>query len=182
MSSNVRPPRLRAVVVGASLAGLSSVAVLADRFDEVVVVERDDLPSSPRERCGVPQGRHAHALLPCGLTRLEGWFPGLTGQLVSDGAAYLDAGKDVLWYQGGGLRRTFVSGVKGPVASRALIEHHVRRRALVLPNVTLRTAGAVGATFSPDGGTVTGLELDDGTVIGADLIVDASGRPARSVR
>jgi phytoene dehydrogenase-like protein len=33
----------RVVVIGASMAGLLAARVLADRFDEVTVVERDDL-------------------------------------------------------------------------------------------------------------------------------------------
>ena len=131
-------PRRRAVVLGASMAGLSAAAVLASRFDEVVIVERDELPDEPGDRRGVPQGRHAHGLLPAGLERLEGWFPGLTEELVAGGARYLDIGADVLWYQGGGFRHRFQSGMKGPVGSRALLEHHVRRRVLALPNVSLR--------------------------------------------
>jgi 2-polyprenyl-6-methoxyphenol hydroxylase-like FAD-dependent oxidoreductase len=53
-----------AVVFGAGLAGLLCARVLADRFERVTVVERDRLSGGPRR--GVPQGRHAHALLPRG--------------------------------------------------------------------------------------------------------------------
>ena len=49
-----------AVVLGASLAGLASAAVLAQRFERVTIVERDGLPESGRHRKGVPQGRHVH--------------------------------------------------------------------------------------------------------------------------
>lgn len=176
------PTRRTAVVVGASMAGLSAAAVLSSRFDEIVIVERDLLPGVPAVRRGVPQGRHAHALLAGGSGRLEGWFPGLTDELVADGARHVDIGHDVLWHQGG-LRHRFPSGVRAPVASRELIEHHVRRRTLALPNVTLRTGvGGAGVTVSADGGTVTGLSLDDGTTLPSDLVVDASGRAARSLR
>ena len=176
-------PRRRAVVLGASMAGLSAAAVLASRFDEVVIVERDELPDEPGDRRGVPQGRHAHGLLPAGLERLEGWFPGLTEELVAGGARYLDVGADVLWHQGGGFRHRFQSGVKGPVCSRALLEHHVRQRVLALPNVSLRQgAAAAGVTTTPDASTVTGVTLDDGTTLPADLVVDATGRAARSLR
>jgi len=77
------------------MAGLSAAAVLAARFTSVVIVERDVLPESPSDRKGVPQGRHAHALLPAGLQRLEGWFPGLTHQLVAAGAHEADVGRSV---------------------------------------------------------------------------------------
>lgn len=62
-----RTPRRTAVVIGASMAGLSAAAVLASRFASVVIVERDVVPDQPAARKGVPQGRHAHGLLPPGL-------------------------------------------------------------------------------------------------------------------
>ena len=177
-----RTARRTAVVIGGSMAGLSAAAVLATRFASVVVVERDVLPDGPVDRRGVPQGRHAHGLLPAGLERLEGWFPGLTQELVDAGAHPVDIGLDALWYQGGGHRPRFATGMSGPVASRALLEHHVRRRALALPNVTLRSGAAVTGLTTDDRSTVTGVQLDDGTTLSADLVVDASGRTAASLR
>lgn len=57
-----------AVVVGASMAGLLAARVLADAYRRVTIVERDPLPESGSARKGVPQGRHAHGLLPRVLT------------------------------------------------------------------------------------------------------------------
>ena len=177
------PPRRRAAVIGASMAGLSAAAVLSSRFSEVVIVERDELPVTPQPRRGVPQTRHLHALLPGGLELLEGWFPGLSRQLVAAGARDMDVGTEMLWFQAGGLRRRFASGVKVPVASRMLIEHQVRQRTLELPTVALRDGSTIaGLTTSPDGATVTGIRFEDGTTLAADLVVDATGRPARSIR
>lgn len=175
-------PRSTAVVIGGSMAGLSAAAVLAPRFGSVVIVERDVLPDHPADRKGVPQGRHAHGLLPPGMIRLEGWFPGLIEELVAAGAPLLDIGNDALWFQGG-YRRRFPTGIRGPLASRALLEFHVRRRTLALPNVTLRAgAGVVGLLTDDDGTQVTGVHLADGTDLPADLVVDASGRQGRSLR
>jgi 2-polyprenyl-6-methoxyphenol hydroxylase-like FAD-dependent oxidoreductase len=62
----------RAVVVGAGVAGLCAAAAVAPRYREVVIVERDELPAGASPRRGVPQGRHAHALLPgAGLDHLN---------------------------------------------------------------------------------------------------------------
>ena len=55
-----------AVVVGASMAGLLAARVLAGTYRRVTVIERDPLPDSGSQRKGVPQGRHAHGLLPRG--------------------------------------------------------------------------------------------------------------------
>lgn len=53
-----------AVVLGASMGGLLAARVLADAYRRVTIVERDPLPESVLDRKGVPQGRHAHGLLP----------------------------------------------------------------------------------------------------------------------
>jgi len=52
-----------AVVVGAGLGGLSAARVLADYFDEVIILDRDELPDDAVPRPGVPQGKHPHVLL-----------------------------------------------------------------------------------------------------------------------
>jgi hypothetical protein len=65
-----------AVVIGSSIGGLLAARALADFFTQVTLLERDLLPSEPENRRGVPQGRHAHGLLPTGLNALEGFFPG----------------------------------------------------------------------------------------------------------
>jgi len=172
----------RAVVIGASMAGLSAAAVVASRFGEVVLVDRDPMGDEPADRRGVPQGRHAHGLLPAGLQCIESWLPGYTDDLVASGARLADLAHDVLWHQGGGRRVRYRSGVRGPVASRALLEHHLRRRVLDLPNVTLRTgAGASGLTATADKRAITGIALEDGETLTADLVVDASGRAGRTV-
>ena len=54
------------VVLGGSMSGLLAARVLADAYQQVTVVDRDALPARAADRKGVPQGRHAHALLPRG--------------------------------------------------------------------------------------------------------------------
>src|SRR5215471_13541926 len=53
----------QAVVIGAGMAGLTAAAALADHFDNIVILERDGLPSEPMHRAGTPQARHVHGLL-----------------------------------------------------------------------------------------------------------------------
>ena len=43
----------RAVVLGASLAGLLAARVLADAYAEVMVIDRDQLPEASAHRRGV---------------------------------------------------------------------------------------------------------------------------------
>ena len=62
----------QAVVIGAGMGGLTAAGALADCFDQIVVLERDTLPSEPAYRAGTPQARHVHALL---LSHVQAFVP-----------------------------------------------------------------------------------------------------------
>ncbi|HUK72782.1 MAG TPA: hypothetical protein VLW50_29165 [Streptosporangiaceae bacterium] len=66
----------QAVVLGASMAGLLAARVLSERFERVIVIERDLLPPAGEQRRGVPHGRHLHGLHPRGREILDELFPG----------------------------------------------------------------------------------------------------------
>ena len=74
-----------AVVLGAGMAGLLAARVLADAYGRVTVLDRDPLPDGTQPRRGVPQGRHAHLLVPRGAEILDGLFPGLLDDLAAEG-------------------------------------------------------------------------------------------------
>ena len=57
----------QAVVIGAGMSGPTAAGALAERFDQVFVLERDTLPSEPTYRAGTPQDWHVHGLLGSGL-------------------------------------------------------------------------------------------------------------------
>jgi 2-polyprenyl-6-methoxyphenol hydroxylase-like FAD-dependent oxidoreductase len=171
-----------AVVIGASMAGLCAARVLSMRFDRVLVVERDELPDGPDARRLVPQGRHPHLLLPAGARLLENWFPGILDDLRASGAVDVDLAKDFYWYQSCGCQRRPASEARGPAMSRPLLESTVRRRVGLLANVTLRDRTAVEGLIADAPGTrITAVRLAGGETIASDLVVDASGRGARSL-
>src|ERR1700720_1838392 len=85
----------QAVVIGAGMGGRTAAGALADCFDQVVVLERDTLPSEPVYRAGTPQARHVHALLLSGQRALSELFPGFEERLAWAGAVPLRAGLDV---------------------------------------------------------------------------------------
>jgi len=178
----------RAIVVGASMAGLCAARVLSQRFGEVLVIDHDELPGEPAFRRGVPQARHAHALLLSGQQRLQAWFPGLGGELLAHGALPF-RGAQLRWFQAGGVRlrlRDADHSHPGALCSRPMLEHHVRARVAGLPNVALRH-GHVEDVLAGRGArsaavTVTGVRLAGDERLHADLVVDASGRAARSLR
>jgi len=61
----------RPIVVGGSLSGLLAARVLSAAYDEVLIFDRDQIPSSIGPRRGVPQGRHVHGLLARGAVALD---------------------------------------------------------------------------------------------------------------
>ena len=174
----------RAVVIGAGMAGLTAAGALADRFDQVVVLERDTLPSEPAYRAGTPQARHVHALLLSDQRALSELFPGFEQDLAQAGAVPLRAGLDVRIERQG--YHPFPQRDLGWISyavSRPTIERAVRARVEGRGNTTLRQRCRVQEVLaSPDGEAVTGVRYDneDGAseTIAADLVVDASGRGA----
>jgi 2-polyprenyl-6-methoxyphenol hydroxylase-like FAD-dependent oxidoreductase len=174
----------QAVVIGAGMAGLTAAGALADRFDQVVVLERDTLPSEPRYRAGTPQARHVHALLLSGQRALSELFPGFEQDLARAGAVPLRAGLDVRMERPGYdpfPQRDL--GWFSYAVSRPTIERAVRQRVESRANTTLRQrCRAQEVLASPNGGAVTGVRYENGNgaseTIAADLVVDASGRGA----
>ena len=182
----MQPIGERAVVLGASMGGLLAARVLADAYERVTVVERDQLPPPGGQRRGVPQGRHAHGLLMRGHQALEELFPGLTGELVARGAMHGDMQVTVRWYNDGLCLRQAPSDLPGLLVSRPLLEGHVRRRLLDLPNVeVVERCDVAGLAATDDRRRVTGARVirrADGSaeeVLAADLVVDATGRGSR---
>jgi 2-polyprenyl-6-methoxyphenol hydroxylase-like FAD-dependent oxidoreductase len=180
----------RAVVLGASMAGLLTARALSDFFETVTVVERDVLPDNPVNRRGVPQGRHAHGLLSRGAQALEELFPGLLDELVLAGAPYFD-GQDLskLHYNLGGHRVVSTGSAEdfsAYVTSRPFLEYHVRRRVRAVANVMLLDDhDVVELTSTPDRGRITGVRTvnrhsREESTLAADLVVDATGRGART--
>jgi 2-polyprenyl-6-methoxyphenol hydroxylase-like FAD-dependent oxidoreductase len=177
----------RAVVLGASLAGLLAARVLADAYAKVTVIDRDQLPQTPMNRRGVPHGRHAHGLLTGGQQALEELFPGLTAELVAHGAPVGDMLANGRWYLNGHRLRQAHAGLVALSPSRPLLEGQIRARVRALPNVAfVDRCDIIGLVATPDGRRVTGarvLHRADGSaeqVLGADLVIDATGRGSRT--
>src|SRR5262245_51629827 len=81
----------RAVVIGASIAGLAVARALSEHFHEIVVIERDTLPlDRPQHRPGVAQSWHLHNLYIGGKRELETLFPGFMETAISLGAVQID--------------------------------------------------------------------------------------------
>ena len=168
-----------ALVIGAGIAGLCAARTLADRFARVVVLDRDELPDAAVPRRGVTQGGHGHVLLVSGQRALGELFPGLMDELVDAGGVRFDPGTDLSFYRFGSIWPAEPSDLRLVTFSRPLLELAIRRRVAELADVTIRDGVSV-AGLEGAGGRVTGARLDDGELIETDLIVDCTGRGARS--
>jgi 2-polyprenyl-6-methoxyphenol hydroxylase-like FAD-dependent oxidoreductase len=174
----------QAVVIGAGMGGLTAAGALADHFDNVVVLERDTLPSEPTYRAGTPQARHVHGLLLSGQRALSELFPGFEQDLARAGAVPLRVGLDVRVERPGYdpfPQRDL--GWFGYAASRPAIERAVRQRVESRANITLRQRCRVQEVLgSPTDEAVAGVRYENGNgtseTITADLVIDASGRGA----
>jgi 2-polyprenyl-6-methoxyphenol hydroxylase-like FAD-dependent oxidoreductase len=176
-----------AIIIGGSIAGLLAARVLADHFERVTLIERDLFPADIQTRKGVPQGRHVHALLARGLEIMSTLFPGLENELLAGGAVPVDLAGETHWYHFGGYKLQFESEFVSLMMSRPLLEWHIRRHVLALPNVAAIQECAVDHLLaSADRARVTGVALRrrsstaDVEHLSADLIIDASGRGSQS--
>lgn len=177
----------QAVVIGAGIAGLLATRVLAQYYEQVLVVERDALPVEPQPRAGTPQSYHLHRVLPRGKMILERLFPGFLDGLLKHGAFSLEHTKSLLIAKDG---RTALSAPnatgKDASCSRALLEWEIRQRVQALAGVCfLSHQDVIGLVASSDRKRIAGIcmrehgQLAERTTIAADLIVDASGHSSK---
>ncbi|WP_405982213.1 pyridine nucleotide-disulfide oxidoreductase [Streptomyces sp. NBC_00158] len=188
MSSSPRPAgRHTSVVIGGSLAGMLTAAALAGSGSgpsEVVVFERDALPDGPVPRKGLPQAHHAHLLWSGGAAAVDSLLPGTIGALMKDGAHRISLPTNMVGLSPEGwFRRWARESHYVLIASRDLLDWHVRRAVAALPNVTVtdrtEVLGLTGGARRVTGVRVRGTDAVE-RVLDADLVVDASGRASRT--
>lgn len=179
------PRHRRAVVLGASLAGLLAARVLSEHFAEVVLLERDELPAGAQPRKGTPHAVQPHGLLARGRQVLEQLFPGFTEAMVARGGLLGDMTAEVGFEANGERFAACHAGLQALGASRLAIEAELRARVLALPGVRAVTGVQVLEPRHQAGdllGRVVAAqyaELDDPAPmheLAADLVVDCTGR------
>ena len=181
------------IVLGAGIAGLLTAAAMAGESAAITIVERDVLPDKPIDRRGTPRAPHLHSVLSRGWLTIEDLLPGFLTELKAAGSIVLDdphLGARI-HVQNGPYTLNRTDPIADPVAlamhlaTRALVEHQLRRRVARLPNVTIADGHDVVDLVAGQPNRITGVTISDRATgetrsLGADLVVDATGRGSRT--
>ena len=175
---------VRAVVIGGSIAGLLSARVLADYFEQVIVIDKDKLPQTPQpRRGGVPQSVQPHVLFTKGYRILGDFFPGIESKLDANGALNIDWAREFKHYFGGewGLTTEHPSDIVSVTCSRYLLEWTIRQELLKLPQIDfLEQSKVAELVVNAKAEHIKGVCLHSGKQLDAELVVDASGRSSQA--
>lgn len=171
----------RALVIGGSIAGLLTSRVLADYYEEVLIVDRDDFPGKPEHRSGTPQAFHPHRFTPRGASIMRRFFPGFEDELLAQGAP-TSLNKTV--YQTNQYGTMVNQYPRNDIKfSRAVLEWVLRERVKRIPNVRfLPKYEVIHLLSTPDRTAITGIRAKkrgqngQEKVLRADLVCDTSGR------
>lgn len=176
----------RAVVIGGSIGGMMAARVLADHYDEVILVERDHIPPGVENRPGVPHARHLHFLMKRGLMVVDQLFPGVKADLLAAGSHVVDQGTDFRILYRYGWSPRVKTGLEIITFTRPLLESTMRRHLTPHPKVRFIEGFEVaGLVTNEDRSAVTGVRIvprrrvegeTEEQVLRADLVVDSAGR------
>ncbi|KAA8783492.1 FAD dependent oxidoreductase [Paenibacillus amylolyticus] len=179
----------RAVVIGAGIAGLITARMLSDYYDEVCIIERDELPSEPSNRQGVPQSFHPHRVLPRGGLILEHYFPGYNDELIALGAIPSHEEEIVNANKYGKFNhKVNASFIEIASSSRPLLEWVLRKRVQNISHIRFLTNTEVtGLMVSEDQSSIIGVYTKERRSESrkerrADMVIDASGRSSKLIK
>jgi 2-polyprenyl-6-methoxyphenol hydroxylase-like FAD-dependent oxidoreductase len=181
----------QAVVIGGSVAGLLTSRILADHFEQVIVIERDKFTDNADPRKGAPQARHAHAVLAKAVHIIEDLFPGFFAELEASGSTKIDmCGDDLKFYHFGKWKKRFSGQIYSYFQNRTFLEWKLRQRVAKIPNVSFMDGTDVTQFITDEVKTrVIGVHTQTNRREGenptqapvyAALVVDAGGRGSRT--
>lgn len=175
----------RAIVIGSGMTGILAAKVLSTFYHQVFMIEKDEMPDSPKNRLGTPQAFHPHRMLPLGKQIVERLFPGYTKELLTMGGFNT-------WHQPSRFitkdgELTLTDTEETAVTRRAMLEWVLMQRMLSEERVHyLEKHEAISLQFEEGTNRVIGLIVKDRHVkpgnihqMKADLVVDTSGRMSK---
>ncbi|MFF0698404.1 FAD-dependent oxidoreductase [Streptomyces tendae] len=184
-ATSTRKPR-RAIVIGGGLTGMLAARALSHHA-EVIVIERDALPTAPEPRTHLPQAAHTHLLWSGGADAIEALLPGTAKTLDAAGAHRIPLTTGMVAYSSKGWYRRWDESHYAITCSRDLLDHVVRDQVLNAAasriNVMERATvlGLTGTAAAVTGVSVRRSDGEEDTLL-ADLVLDASGKASRTPR
>jgi 2-polyprenyl-6-methoxyphenol hydroxylase-like FAD-dependent oxidoreductase len=177
----------KAIVIGGGIAGLLAARVLAEQYDDVLVIERDGRPEKPGARPGTPQSFHLHQVLPRGEAVLQELFPRFLDDLKALGAFQRDDSANCMVNPYGTISFPAGAGEQKMITySRGLLEWTIRQRVQAIPHIRfLYHYEVTGLATNADRTSITGVhirergQLEQQTTLAADLVIEASGRSSK---
>ena len=185
------------IVIGGGVSGLMASLALGRDGHSVTVIERDPttsvVPVDPNvafidwERKGAVHVRQSHAFLARIRNLLRDRAPDVLAELLHAGATEITIDEVMPPTMTDRTPRAGDEDMVMLACRRITFEWVLRRIVAQEPHVTWLAGQGVGAPHvSPESSAripmVDGVTLDDGTFIGADLVVDASGRRSPIMR
>lgn len=159
---------------------MATAKVLLEKFDRVILLEKDPYHRRMEGRPGAAQGWHLHHLLIAGQRQLETVFPGIIDDMVKAGAFRVDMGEQYRIMLAGAWKKTMRSGIEIICAGRPLLEWCIRRRLDDETRIDYRYGHeAIDLVLDPADRSVRGAiaTCDDKVdVFAAEFVVDASGK------
>jgi 2-polyprenyl-6-methoxyphenol hydroxylase-like FAD-dependent oxidoreductase len=178
-----------AAVVGGSIAGLASAQMLSRHFNEVVVLERDEISTESKIHKSIPQGNHYHTLLAGGYRVMSELYPELSDRLIAGGAVALQAPGDICFHIEGQRsynptgdvleRRNF--DIRSFSLTRGLLESTIREITAETANIRFIPQARV-TELSTANGSITGVNFtcnDEVCSLKTDLVLETAGRSSR---
>ena len=126
-----------AIVIGGSMAGLLAARVLADHFETVTVIERDEPMREARGAPWRPAGTSCARLAVARPGHDLPAVPRRREELLAAGATPVNMGRDMRWFHFGVWKCRYHSALDFISASRPLIEWTIAERVRRLPNVKM---------------------------------------------
>lgn len=160
------------IIAGAGIGGLSAAAAISPYCKRVTLIEKDPMPAGIEVRKAIPQGAHIHILLRSGLNLLEALLPNIGRELEQAGSVRIVTGKGQQIHEFGHWQPSRELDLYFLSQSRPFLEHHLRRRTLLLDNINLIQSTIVDVDISTE---AANIRLKDGTTVSGDLLIDASG-------
>ena len=176
----------RVIILGGGISGLMAANAVEDCFNEILMIERDNLTTTAPEdyfRKYVPQARHAHILLAAGRKALDELVPGFTQEAIKQGAVLTDATKNWRSLFPQGWLPVYQSNVHFLCLSRGLLETSIRKLTLrKVKHLQLMDQTIIEDIVLHKNGIheVSVQNGNSSTTISCDYLIDARGRSANA--